>query len=95
VIVPGQPYAFRQAGLAMGIFLLVALTMTVRQVEPTVFVAQLTGNAGRLDNQPNCNKFQIERRKFFSGDSERMLWKAGLDCYIGELLILLISTAHN
>lgn len=59
----GQPYAFRQAGLGMGVFLLVGLTIMVLRA-----VALLQGSLcglisvaiGRLDYKPNSNKLEAQ-----------------------------------
>lgn len=84
----GQPYAFRQAGLGMGVFLLVGLTITVLRAIPLLkeMFAVLTHTAtGRLDYKPNSNKLEAQRRQFISSDGERMFWKAWVDCDICKL----------
>jgi hypothetical protein len=49
----GQPYAFRQAGLAMGVVLLIVLTITVRlggvaPESPCLLISKIILIAGRL-----------------------------------------------
>lgn len=60
----GQPYAFRQAGLGMGVFLLVGLTITVLRAAALlqgIFVGLIPVVIGRLDYKPNSNKLEAQR----------------------------------
>lgn len=88
----GQPYAFRQAGLGMGVFLLVGLTITV--IRAIALLQEMLAGLiyvviGGLDYKPNSNKLEAQRCQFVSSDGEHMFWKAWVDCDICESSFLL------
>lgn len=89
----GQPYAFRQAGLGMGVFLLVGLTITVLRAAAAllqgIFVGLIPVVIGRLDYKPNSNKLKAQRCQFVSSDGERVFRKARIDCDFCKLSSLL------
>lgn len=88
----GQPYAFRQAGLGMGVLLLVGLTITV--IRAIALLQEMLAGLiyvviGGLDYKPNSNKLEAQRCQFVSSDGEHMFWKAWVDCDICESSFLL------